>query len=194
MKPILAIMAAFAILLSGPAWGQDTTVNIPETQKIEKEVSSPDDSKPILSEIATEDGKPIEQEISPADFLTQIMKAIQDFGGLPTVLKIASIIMLIISSMKVSLLRKLLWDKLGDGLKPWIAPLLGLIAGILGLASDGEITLATVFAYISAGAGAIILHELLDSVKKIPGIGPVYQTIIDLIQAALLSSKAKKKS
>ncbi len=121
---------------------------------------------------------------APQDFLAQVLKAIAEFGGLPTVLKIASIITLIVGSMKVSVLNEMLWSKLGAA-KVYVAPVLGLIAGILGLGSNGPITAASVFAYVASGAGAVILHEILDSIKAIPGLGEVYISIINLIESFL---------
>lgn len=122
--------------------------------------------------------------VSPQDFFALVLEAIKGFGGVSWVLKIASIITIIISSMKVSFLNDLIWSKLG-AFKSWVAPILGLIAGILMLSKDGGLTLAGVFAYISAGGGAIILHELLDSIKAIPGLGPTWIWIINMIEASL---------
>lgn len=130
--------------------------------------------------------------IQPADFFSQVLKAIKDFGGISTMLKIASVITLIIASMKVSYLNTLIWSKLGSW-KVYMAPFLGLIGGILGLGVAGvPVTVASVFAYVSAGAGAVFLHEILDTVKAIPGIGPVYVTIINLISGALNGPEPKK--
>lgn len=126
--------------------------------------------------------------VSPQDFLMQVFAAIKALGGLSWVMKIASIITLIIASMKVSFLNDLLWAKLG-AFKAWAAPVLGLIAGIIMLPHLG---LAEVFAYISAGAGAVIFHELLDSIKAIPGLGPVYVTVINLIEGALGGPSAQQ--
>jgi uncharacterized membrane protein YbaN (DUF454 family) len=126
-----------------------------------------------------------DEVLAPQDFFEQIMQAIQAFGGLSTMLKISTVVMLIVSSMKVTFLRDLVWSRLGAA-QAWIAPLLGLIAGVLGLGiGDQPITLASIMAYVAAGGGAVILHELLDSMKSIPGIGQVYVTMIDVVQSVL---------
>lgn len=121
--------------------------------------------------------------LPPQDFLSQVLQAIQGFGGLSTVAKISVIILLLVSSMKVTALNQLIWSKLGKA-QAWVAPLLGLVAGILGLANgaDQKITLASVMAYVASGAGAILLYELLDSLQAIPGIGPTYVSIIEFIK------------
>lgn len=120
------------------------------------------------------------QEVTPQDFLSQIVKVVQDFGGLSTWLKIAAVLTLIVSSTKVSFLNQVLWSKLGVVGQKLLAPALGLVAGFLSLGTT--MTLAGALAYISAGVGAIALHELLDGVKEVPGIGPVWLSIIDLIE------------
>lgn len=119
-------------------------------------------------------------------FFSQTLTFIKQFGGLPWVLKIAGIAAILISTLKISVLREFTWDKLGNA-KVWAAPVLGLVFGI---ASQGTgLTLASALAYISAGAGAIILHELLDSIKAVPGIGSVWVSIINVIQSLLGGKK-----
>lgn len=130
----------------------------------------------------------------PADtvegLLTQTLTFIKQFGGLPWVLKIAGISAILISTFKISAIRELTWDKLGNA-KVWAAPVLGLVFGILSLGTD--LTWASALAYVSAGAGAIILHELLDSLKAIPGIGSVWVSIIEVIQSLLGGKKQNSK-
>jgi hypothetical protein len=122
--------------------------------------------------------------ISPQDFLTMVLETIKGFGGVSWVVKVASVITLIVSSMKVSFLNELIWSKLG-ALQTWVAPLLGLVGGILALSVSGQLSLAGILAWLSAGTGAIALHELLDSVKSIPGLGAMYVGIIDMIEKLL---------
>lgn len=124
------------------------------------------------------------QEVTPNDFLAQTLDAIKMFGGLSMMMKISTVILLLISSMKVSILNQLFWSKLGAA-QTWVAPALGLIAGILGLGSTTPVTLGSVLAYVAAGAGAILLHELLDSLKAIPGIGAGYISVIDFVNSLL---------
>lgn len=119
-------------------------------------------------------------------FFSQVITLIKQFGGLPWVLKIAGIAAVLLSTLKVSAIREITWDKLGAA-KAWAAPILGLIFGVLSLGTS--LTWASALAYVSAGAGAIILHELLDSIKAIPGIGSVWLSIIGVIQSLLGSKK-----
>jgi hypothetical protein len=129
-------------------------------------------------------GLPQPQTISLADFLSQVTDTITALGGMSTMMKISAIIVLVIASMKVSGLSSL-WAKLGEA-QVWVAPILGLIAGVLGLGAGGvPVTWKLIAAYVLAGGGAVFLHEILDSVKAIPGLGPVYVKAIELAEKAL---------
>jgi hypothetical protein len=123
-------------------------------------------------------------------FFVSVLDAIQKFGGLSWMAQVAMVLGLLLASMKVSFLRPI-WDKLGDA-KAWAAPLLGLLYGVVSLKISGDLTLAGAMAYFGAGAGAIILHELLDSLKSAPGIGHIYVGIIDLIEKLALKPDPKK--
>lgn len=124
------------------------------------------------------------QDIPISDFLTQAIAAFASFGGLGWAAKVAAVLTLVIASMKVSILNQWVWSKLG-ALQPWLAPLLGALYGVFSLASGGTLTLAGVLAYFAAGAGAVVLHELLDSLKSLSGLGATWVAIIDAIEAAL---------
>jgi len=123
--------------------------------------------------------------IAPTDFFARVLDVGGQLGGMSQLGKVSAIILLIVASMKVTFLNELIWQKLGEA-KVWVAPALGLIGGILGLgAGDVPLDAARVFAYITAGVGAVALHELLDSVKAIPGIGSVYVNLISIVQSWL---------
>jgi cytochrome c oxidase subunit IV len=123
------------------------------------------------------------------EFLLSVWQTIQSLGGLTWSLKITAIITLVIASMKVSFLNELIWSKLGN-LKTWVGPILGLLVGLVSLVAQGNLSLVGVFAYFSAGIGAIALHELLDTIKGIPGLGPIYVGIIDAIEKTLGGPKS----
>lgn len=133
-----------------------------------------------------------QDQVPVSDFLGSVLKAVKDFGGLSWVMRVALVITLLLSSMKVTVLNDLIWSKLGN-FKAWAAPVLGLAAGIASLASQGQLTWAGALAWVSAGAGAIILHELLDTVKAIPGLGAVWIELIDVISSFLGGPKSEDK-
>jgi hypothetical protein len=121
-----------------------------------------------------------------SDFLAQVIQVIHDMGGLSGVGKVSAIVALIVGSMKVDQVKSLLWDKLPKGAQPWLAPILGLIAGILSL---HPITFAGIFTYAFSGAGAIIVYELLDSVKVAAAANALVSSIIGMIQGLLKTGK-----
>jgi hypothetical protein len=128
--------------------------------------------------------------ISPQDFLNQVLVFIQTWGGLTKFGIVAGCITLLISSMKVTYFNTLIWSKPWMvPWQPWVAPGLGLLAGIIGIGQTEAITPASVFAYVSAGAGALIIHQLLDTVKALPGIGWTYKLAINMIEGFLKGGK-----
>ncbi len=120
-----------------------------------------------------------------ADFFSKLMSTIQGFGGLSTLAKVTAVIVLLIASVKVSFLNQLVWSKLG-AYQSLIAPLLSVVAGVLGLFGGGaHVSPISVLAYLSAGVGAVGLHELLDDIKALPGVGPAWVSAISVIESAL---------
>jgi len=124
-------------------------------------------------------------DVSTFEFLERVFVTVRQMGGMDRLATVSAIITLLISSLKVSLLNKAVWSKLGEG-KVFVAPLLGLIGGILSAAVAGQpITLPLVVAYVMAGGGAVFLHEILDALKALPGLGPVYLKVIDIAEEIL---------
>ncbi len=180
-----------------------TPKQVPSSPKIVPPTEAPKEVAPVKQ--VTMEGKPVmlaqnqviklsngmvltngqATPLPPADFLAQVIDAIKKLGGMTTMLKISTIILLLIASMKVSVLNTYVWSKLGEA-QVWVAPFLGLLAGLLGLGAGGvPITTAVVFAYVTAGGGAVFLHELLDSLKAVPGLGAVYLKAIEIAERVL---------
>lgn len=125
-------------------------------------------------------------------FLALVLDTVKDFGGLPVLMKISAVITVLVSSLKVAPITRVLWSRLGWA-QVLVAPVLGLLAGVLALGATGTpVTPALLFAYVTAGGGAVFLHELLDGLKGAPGIGHVYVTAIDWIEALLTPSAVKR--
>jgi hypothetical protein len=134
------------------------------------------------------------QEIAPAvadasvsvdQFMVQLLQSIQQLGGLSWVGKLSIVLTLVISSTKVSFLNQMVWSKLGN-LKAWAAPCLAVAYCLTLKATEGRLpTPQEALAYFSAGAGAIILHELLDSLKSLPWVGVKAQAAIIFIESTL---------
>lgn len=134
---------------------------------------------------------PAVDEVPATDFITQVAKAVKEFGGMPWAMKVMTIVMLLIASMKVSFMRQLLWNKIGSA-QALVAPALGLLYGLLAHFTGGvQLTLPNVLAYVFAGAGAILLHELLDALKGFPGLGSGFKSAIDLFMSIFGAEKPK---
>lgn len=127
-------------------------------------------------------------EVSLPELLDQLLKAIALFKMSGIYVGISAVVMLLVASMKNSILRTYVWDKLG-GAKVLVAPALSLIAIAL---ETGSLGLKEMLAAIMTGAGAVALHEFLDALKSMPGIGPMYVKVIDVI-GLLLLKKAEPK-
>jgi len=123
--------------------------------------------------------------INNGDFVTDVISIIQGVkGSVPVGLKVAGIVLLLLALVKVSFLQTF-WAKLGK-FQAFAAPILGLAVGLLIFGfGGGSLSFAAVLAYMTSGAGAIALHEIFKTVKSIPGIGPVWLSIIGVIESAL---------
>lgn len=117
------------------------------------------------------------------DFLSQVLKFINDFGGLEKMAKIAGVLVLLVESMKVSFMKPL-WDKAGP-YKMLVAPVLSMAAGLVVMPS---VSAEGVVSYLLAGAGAVLFHDLLKAIKGLPGVSAVAQGIIDVL-AGLIGPK-----
>lgn len=135
------------------------------------------------------------------DFGTFVKDASLTFssmGALSGAMKIVCGIMLLLALAKVSADGKVpllssIWPQ-SDALKAWMAPILGLALGILMLGANGAITMAGVLTYASVGSGAIALHEILDTVKALPGLGAGYVAVINVIEGVLGGNPPAAKS
>jgi hypothetical protein len=128
------------------------------------------------------------QTVDDLGFFQQVLKYIQDFGGLTWAGKVAGGIFILTGAMKVSFLDKV-WNFLG-AYRPLVPLVLSLIAGIVNLAIDPgtEITWAGVMAYVTAGAGSMIIASLLEMVKAMPGLGATTIKIIEFLQIIFRAS------
>lgn len=122
-------------------------------------------------------------DMSAQDFLNLVLNTYKQMGGIPVMAKVALILTVVVSSMKVSFLRTLIWDKLPALAQTLAAPILALIGGTLGYLAGGvKPTLANLVAYVILGAGAVFVHEILDGVKTIPGVGKMVVAVINFIE------------
>jgi hypothetical protein len=117
-------------------------------------------------------------------FLMEVLQAVSGWKGMPVQFVLAGVVALLVSSLKVDLLRKYLWDRLGS-YKVLLAPALSLLGAVLMVQ---PFTWATFWASLTTGAGAIALYELFKAAKALPGLSPLVSKILDLI-SGLFKSK-----
>lgn len=114
-------------------------------------------------------------------WLGQALTTVQDFisSNMTWQVKAAAVIALIISSMNVTVLNQWIWQKLGN-FQIWLAPVLGLVGGLINVYNGGN--WSDVLSYAVAGGGAVFVHELLDLIKVLPGIGSLWVSLINMIE------------
>lgn len=128
--------------------------------------------------------------LSVGDALADVVMAVQQMGGLQGWLKIMCGILIFVAICKVSADGKVpllssIWPAFGKfgAILPLI---LSLIVGLVSLGSGGSISFAGVMTFLAAGGGgSIALHQLLDMIKEIPGLGSVYVSAINILEGAL---------
>ena len=135
---------------------------------------------------------PAQDEMS-ADFLLQVVQVAQQLGGAKWGASVTVGLLILISTIKTSMLRKY-WDLIGS-LKILVAPGLAVIAGIasLQLNPESKNMWPLLAAWAFAGSGSVLLHELLDAVKKLPFVGPKYDMMIDVVIGLLGGQKKDKQ-
>ncbi len=121
--------------------------------------------------------------------LLDYVKGLFDKGNEASLLaNVAGGVLILISTMKVSFIKPL-WDKLNDGAKGWLGPVLGLVAGLAGMLMNGQFSWSVLLAAAAGGTLTPYLHDMLDLIKKIPGLGSLWVSIIEIIEKVLFAPK-----
>ena len=131
--------------------------------------------------------------LSISALISDIGVVVTSFGGLSWVAKIAGIVLILVGLTKVSADGKVpllssIWPAFGS-YNTYVAPVLGLILGILSLGLTGTLSLAGVLAYMGSGAGAVLLNELITPILALPGISSVWTTVLTVIQQILAGNQ-----
>lgn len=178
-KWYVGILVLLAVSLAAPQVLADASPS-PAPSPVASVASAPAPQPSLVISQIKSDSQLASLDVGP--FLSDALQGFQAIGGASGMAKIAIIILLLIASMKVNLINNALWSKIPDKFKGWLAPGLGLLAGLLLLP---KLSLAAVMAYVVSGGGAVALHEILDLVKLIPGIGSMWVSLIDIVEGAL---------
>jgi hypothetical protein len=123
-----------------------------------------------------------------AGLFSQLVSLIQSFGSLSAPAKIAGIVLFIVAVVKSSFVQPL-WAKLGNA-QVLVAPILAVIVSIV---SIQPFSWAALWSSLLSGALAIGMHQLLDAVKTLPGIGSAYLTVINFVESILQAPESVKE-
>lgn len=132
-------------------------------------------------------------DVSNMDLLGMMLKLFSSWQSAGMLAGMSALVMLIIASLKNSMLRAMVWDKLKWG-KVFVAPVMSIVLVFMGMMAkgmtiDGKAVLAALF----VGGGAVALHEILDGLKQVPGIGGIWVNLIDMA-GKLLGKPSDKPS
>lgn len=126
---------------------------------------------------------PAPAEVPINEIISGMLKAIGDWRAIGWQAGLAASIAVLISTMKNSLLRAWIWDKLGWW-KVFVAPVLAMVAVLIFVK---PFDMKAVMLALTTGAGAIAIHQFLDALKNAPFIKPWMTPILDFL-AKLLKS------
>ena len=129
-------------------------------------------------------------EPSVGDIFQQIIAAIGDWKKLGWQAGLAGVFTVLLSTMKNSLLRAWLWDKVPEWGKVLVAPILSI--AIFALAMGSAFDVKAFVAALTTGVAAVYLHQLLDGLKKAPFIKDWMKSVIDFIAKLLKKPEASK--
>lgn len=117
-------------------------------------------------------------------FIDQVYAALQNFGTLSVLLKASVILTLLISAWKVSVFQPF-WNFFGN-FKAFVPPtfMVGVVV-VQSLISSGKVNWNTVGVAIVVGLTSAGFHDILCDLKSLPGVGPLFIKVIDLIEAFL---------
>lgn len=119
-------------------------------------------------------------EPAPSDLLGALLRALADWQSVGWQAGVAALLTILISTVKLSW-AQVYWNKLGY-FKVFVAPVLSLVAvAIAAPALDAK----AMYVAITTGAGAVFLHQILDSVKKMPGLKKPISIVIDIVSKLL---------
>lgn len=125
-------------------------------------------------------------DVSEMQWIADAIAAVRGMGGSSGLAIASAIIALVVSLFKVPFFRDKIWDKLKFNQKAAVPLVLALVGGLVKL---DHITLGGVVAYLGAGAGAIILYEIIDVVKLSDGINATVKAVLGFLQGILKTGK-----
>jgi len=119
---------------------------------------------------------PLPEGAGVGEIFIEVVRLFQDGKGLSYQYKISGILFILVAIFKNSALQPH-WEKL-DKFKPFIAPLLSLVAFLFMVQ---PFTIETLIAAITTGAAAGYFSQIIDALKTIPSVGSFVTFLSDII-------------
>lgn len=111
-------------------------------------------------------------------FVTQAFQVFQSFHELTPKIVMIGVLTLIISAWKVSVFKPY-WEKLGS-FKTLCAPASMFFLAVIN-SVNGPLNFHIIFNALMIGFTSVGFHELLDSIKLMPHIGPRWVVMVNVI-------------
>lgn len=119
------------------------------------------------------------EEKSLSDVMKEFVKVFEDWKKLGWQAGLAALLMCLVSTMKNSMLRQMIWSKIPDWAKITVAPLLSILA--FGLAMGKDFSGAAFWAAVTTGVAAVYMHEFLDGLKTAPFVGEKWAWLVEAV-------------
>ena len=186
MKAILGIFMMVMLIMPSICFAQEAAEAVKPVVEAAAEVAkeAPKAVEAAKEVVKAEDGEDI------AGLLQGIIKVIGDWKNIGWQAGLAALLMLLLGTMKNSLLRKWLWDKIPQWGKVLVAPILSIIIFALGMPKFGGPEL---IAALTTGAAAVYLHQLVKGLSEAPFVGGVMKSVLEFV-AKLLKKPEEKKA
>lgn len=120
-----------------------------------------------------------DKEPSLGEVIQGLVKVFDDWKKLGWQAGLAALLMVLVSTLKNSMLRQFIWSKIPDWAKITVAPALSILA--FGLSLGKDFTMAAFWAALTTGVAAVYMHEFLDGLKTAPFIGEKWAWLVDSV-------------
>lgn len=114
---------------------------------------------------------------------SQLLKAIGDWKAIGWQAGLAGMLTLLIGTMKNSLLRAYIWDKIPQPAKVLVAPLVAIIVFALGMGKDFSV--GAFIAALTTGVASVYLHQLILALMQAPFVGEKVKAVLDFLAKLL---------
>lgn len=120
-----------------------------------------------------------DKEPSIGEVIQGLVKVFDDWKKLGWQAGLAALLMCLVSTLKNSMLRQMIWAKIPTWARITVAPALAIAA--FGLSLGKDFTMAAFWAALTTGVAAVYMHEFLDGLKTAPFIGEKWAWAVEAV-------------